>query len=89
MITDIHGNQYHVETRYNSHLTGEDGTRLIGEGQDPSLVMAKKILVDESGNPVTEPIDVGSHLYVPHPNGPYMVAKVVESDNQQYIGDSR
>jgi hypothetical protein len=49
--------------------------------------MAKKILVDESGNPVTEPIDVGSHLYVPHPNGPYMVAKVVESDKQQYIGD--
>jgi len=70
-LTDIHGKQYHLETWYaDAHTSLENSKIREAQGLIPHLRM-KKVVVDETRELITGPIDLGGSIVTPQADGRY------------------
>jgi hypothetical protein len=73
-LIDIHGKKYHSERKTSSPQTNAEWEEwekaVIKAGE--WIYSTRMVMVDESGELVTNPIDLGSGLITPQPDGSYM-----------------
>lgn len=89
-LMDIYGKHYHMETWHTNARTARENEKLQSATLDSKIAQMRTVMLDESDELVTTPIDMGSFLYVPQDDGTWRVTYLTaDRQNETRALDAR